>query len=420
MFPRVKVDVAIESWLFAVGLLEHHYAQLHRSKRCWSWRYIDELLADRNAFFFNNMPPHGAETAPVTTKDDLRLRLEQWINRAVISEPLWVKMTSGTTGPPTSVVQTADFQFDNLFLRPLRALEAIGLSAEPECVILALTDNPDCEDVMWPNPWGGAVIQICINELVQADIEKLWGIIDIVRPKLITTKPSLLSALAALDGFGFSGLPGAAVLVSGANFTSAQRLHYRALLGVPIVEAYGLTEVGLMAVSCSCGCGLKVDQDVLVEVLDSDGVPVAPGEIGQLVITSLRNRALPLIRYATGDLARLGLNNAQCDSGDAVHILELAGRELRPFRSVEGRPISAARFHALFTAFPILEFQLTQKSIDCWQLDVEVADGAVIDAQAMRLWVEQRVGTPLNILVRFCIVDTKKGKFQRYQCLVTQ
>src|SRR5262249_49778812 len=137
----------------------------------------------------------------------------------------------------------------------------------------------------------------------------------------------------------------------------------------PIVEAYGLTETGLVASDCPCGEGYRVDPDVIVEVLDDDNRPVRSGAIGQIVVTSLRNRVLPLVRYATGDLAQAPGERARC--GARAHLAALVGRAMRPFRSADGRLIPPARFHALFSAFPIAEFQLTETSPGALRLAVE-------------------------------------------------
>src|SRR5207253_1522693 len=100
---------------------------------------------------------------------------------------------------------------------------------------------------------------------------------------------------------------------------------------IPIVEAYGLTELGLVASECARGGGLHLDGDVIAEVVDEDGEPVPDGHIGHLVLTSLRNDPLPLIRYRTGDLA--ALDRSRCGCGRATpRLVEIAGRAMLNFQ----------------------------------------------------------------------------------------
>ncbi|MDN5587795.1 MAG: phenylacetate--CoA ligase family protein, partial [Brevibacterium sp.] len=72
---------------------------------------------------------------------------------------------------------------------------------------------------------------------------------------------------------------------------------------VPVVcMAYGTAEVGLIACEDGMGPGLRVDEEVLVEVCEiGTGVPITEGE-GEVVVTVLRDVA-PVVRFGTGDLS---------------------------------------------------------------------------------------------------------------------
>jgi phenylacetate-CoA ligase len=70
---------------------------------------------------------------------------------------------------------------------------------------------------------------------------------------------------------------------------------------------YGLTEMGLgVAIECSAGHGYHFNEaDLLLEIIDPQtGAPVAEGQEGELVFTTLNREAMPLIRYRTGDISR--------------------------------------------------------------------------------------------------------------------
>jgi len=74
-----------------------------------------------------------------------------------------------------------------------------------------------------------------------------------------------------------------------------------------VFDQYGSREVSGMATECERHEGMHVPlQSVLVEVLRRDGTPAEPGETGRIVVTSLVNYAMPLIRYEIGDLGCLG------------------------------------------------------------------------------------------------------------------
>lgn len=89
-------------------------------------------------------------------------------------------------------------------------------------------------------------------------------------------------------------------------------------LGVKIYDIYGLTEVygpGI-GVSCDCECGMHVwDDYCYFEIVDPKTGKVLPdGEIGELVITTLRKEGAPLVRYRTHDLSRIIPGECECGS----------------------------------------------------------------------------------------------------------
>src|SRR5205823_3497671 len=88
-------------------------------------------------------------------------------------------------------------------------------------------------------------------------------------------------------------------------------------LGLKALDIYGLSEVIGPGVASECvdaAAGAHVNEDhFLVEVVDpQSGEPVADGEVGELVFTTLTKEALPLLRYRTGDLASLTREPCTC------------------------------------------------------------------------------------------------------------
>ncbi|MFX1340910.1 MAG: phenylacetate--CoA ligase family protein [Promethearchaeota archaeon] len=93
-----------------------------------------------------------------------------------------------------------------------------------------------------------------------------------------------------------------------------------------IYNRYGCREFGAIAQECSERTGLHIsEEDLIVEILDDENNPVANGEKGNIVITSLDNYVMPLIRYKIGDIGALSDESCPC------------GRSLKMFKNVEGR-----------------------------------------------------------------------------------
>jgi len=97
-----------------------------------------------------------------------------------------------------------------------------------------------------------------------------------------------------------------------------------------VVEIYGSNETMLMGVGCPRGRLHLCDELLEFELLDPQThAPVAAGERGVVTITSLVHEVMPLVRYFTGDLARL--DPAGCDCGHGGPVAEVFGRAADTF-----------------------------------------------------------------------------------------
>jgi len=134
-------------------------------------------------------------------------------------------------------------------------------------------------------------------------------------------------------------------LIMGSERSSdAQRKKMKELLGVEdVFDIPGLTELygpgtGL---DCSCHEGIHYWADYyILELLDPETLqPVPPGEVGEMVVTTLRKEASPLIRYRTRDLTKLILKRCSCGSILPMHD-RLLGRsdDMFIFRAVNIYP----------------------------------------------------------------------------------
>lgn len=101
-------------------------------------------------------------------------------------------------------------------------------------------------------------------------------------------------------------------LVSGEAFPPSLR-DWLAERGVAAYQAYATADLGLIAYETEAREGLVLDEGVIVEIVrPGTGDPVAEGEVGELVITTL-NTDYPLIRFGTGDLS--AVLPGQCPTG---------------------------------------------------------------------------------------------------------
>lgn len=125
------------------------------------------------------------------------------------------------------------------------------------------------------------------------------------RPTAYTGTPDFLKVLqdkAVELGVDCSSITRA--LVSGGALFPALRQGY-AERGVAVLQCYATADLGLIAYESEAREGMILDEEIIVEILrPGTGDPLPPGEVGEVVVTTL-NPDYPLLRFATGDLSAL-------------------------------------------------------------------------------------------------------------------
>jgi phenylacetate-CoA ligase len=359
-------------------------------------------------------------------KSTLRARPGDFIGPAARGvEALFVKNTSGTTGRPVPILfdELSAYEHAVVASRRIAALHAplVDPPTPGPFVTLAATEASDLAEEIWVDPWCGFVVQVVVDEADPGTFRRLVALARELRPDVLTLKPTLLTTL-----FEYQPLPGllagavGLVAVSGSDFGPQARERSEERLGVPVSEAYGLTEFGLVAAECGARAGLHVDPEVLPEILDHDTGSLLPASdlplTGELVLTGARNTAYPLTRYRTGDLTTL--TGGACVCGRRTpRLSDLSGRLVRNFRLPGGGILSPARFNGLFERHPLAEFQLVQRETGSFLLHAEPQPGTQLDALALETDVRALIGPQAVAAISIGPVQ-RAGKFQRYVCEV--
>jgi len=131
--------------------------------------------------------------------------------------------------------------------------------------------------------------------------QQLQALLEL-RPNGYSGTPSFLKILLEKAAEAQTALPFLRkAFVSGEAFPPSLR-DWLADRGVTAYQCYATADIGLIAYETSAREGLVLDEGVLVEIVrPGTGDPVAEGEVGELVVTTL-NPDYPLIRFGTGDL----------------------------------------------------------------------------------------------------------------------
>ena len=196
--------------------------------------------------------------------------------------------------------------------------------------------------------------------------------------------------------------------------------HARAIAGrhgVRVLSVYSAVEVDRIGFQCERLGGHHLNADVChVRVAGDDGRDAAPGEVGDVIVSNLLNRATVVLNYRLGD--RAALDPGRCGCGRTLPLLaSLEGRRSELVRLEDGREVSALVLNQLFEAelAATLKSQLRQSGPGVLRWAVVPGPGA--DPAAIRSAMLARAGDVLSgSTVEIDIVDdiepTTRGKFR--------
>lgn len=234
--------------------------------------------------------------------------------------------------------------------------------------------------------------------------------------RVLTATPSYALNIAEVaEGMGVDlrKLPVKVGVFGAEPWSDALRRELDEKLGIAAVDMYGLSEIIGPGVACECGelrNGLHGWEDnFLFEVIDPKTLePAAPGEAGELVITTLTKQALPMMRYRTRDITRL--NHEPCACGRThVRIMRVTGRD-DDMMIIRGVNVYPSQVEAVLVAVPGVaphyQIVLTRDgAMDTMAVEVEIAPDAPAEqrdkaARTAAEAIKARLGVSCEVIIK--------------------
>lgn len=402
----------------AAALLHHAYRQLP---------FYRDRLAEAGFVPGKPVTPAVWARIPVLTRSEL-----QQAGSALVSLEVpeshggrYEISSSGSTGRPVKAqgTQLAQFIWDALTLREhsWHRRDFGGILAAIRSLPNGVATYPQgARGKLWGRAMKGlfetgptAVLSIASRVDEQAE----W--LQRVQPHYLLTYPSALRELLVHcrdRGIAFPRLRELRTLSE--LLPPETRRLAREVWGLKIVDMYSTQEIGYLAFQCPQHDHYHVQAEAaLVEVLNEAGEPCRPGEIGQVVTTPLFNFAMPMIRYAVGDLAEVG---PPCPCGRGLPVLKrILGRTRDMLVYPDGRKAWPLLGDMYYVEIPeIRQFQIVQHGVDDVEIKV-VADRRLTQAEETQLgtWFHYRSGHafPVRITYHAEIPRGPSGKFQDFR-----
>lgn len=323
--------------------------------------------------------PHILSQLPVLTRSDLQHRTDSirayWpgLNR----EQIDVTTTSGSTGTPVRVERFTAW-YAPLF-KAITRQDDLWHNRDPKqtlCVIGA-----GLKDQVRDN-WGGTYIALGLkgNVFTRAlgdrslDSHLDWLLEH--KPRYLKCSPFLAASMARLALERGIQLPIEHIISQSERVTPQQRSLCQQVFGAKIVDRYSCEEIGWIALQCPKHEHYHVmNPSVLVEIVDENGAPSEPGQVGRVLLTSLHSYAMPIIRYEVGDLAEWG---GPCDCGMTLPVIKrLWGRKRHMLTLPDGSQVPMPFLgDDIGKIDRILEFQIAQYDDGVLEIQLKNRSGA--------------------------------------------
>lgn len=389
---RSREDIEAEQWARVKDIIKYAY---------------DEVPFYHDKFEKAGIKPEDIKTKedllliPVTTKDELRANFpERVISKRYKQKDCFPAVTSGSTGEPLHLVFNKDAVACKM-AAGLRSIEMAGYKPGDRIFQVAP-----------PLKAGGKFMQKAVNGVMRRTIMPVFekDISSRVErlmkqpPDIVVGYTSLIRILA--EHFSENGIDCKAksVITTSEMLTQNTRQTIERAFNASVYDQYGSVEFGRIAQQCEKRFGYHINtENSFVEFL-RDGKHAGENETAEIVVTSLINRAMPLIRYKIGDYGRYTTASCPCGRGLPL-LLEIRGRLNDVIVTPGGNKILPEYFYLTIRQITgVGEFQVIQQAKDL--IVIRVAREKDYDSDKAREIFEQMRSYLDDMRLEFDIIDS--------------
>jgi phenylacetate-CoA ligase len=309
------------------------------------------------------------EKLPILTKDNIRENAGLLLSDDANKRKIYKNTSGGSTGSPITVYQDKHYAETSaglfLFIKSLRKIDPYRYT-----VYLWGAHR----DLYGSNNSILGKIKDFVNNVKMfnsarldlAEVETFIKHINKEEPELIIAYAQSIYELALIaKKNNISIKPQKAIHTGAGKLYSHMRKEIEEVFHCQVFDHYGGREFGALATECTAHDGLHILADEkIVEVVSKDGIPIIEQE-GDVLVTTLNNYSMPLIRYKVGDRAIMKKYN-RCSCGVQYPKLKnIVGRTANNFKLKSGGFVSGEYLTLTFNFIPgVIKFQIRQKSLE--------------------------------------------------------
>jgi phenylacetate-CoA ligase len=354
---------------------------------------------------------------PFTYKTDLRDNYPFGLFAVPMKDIVRVHASSGTTGKPTTVGYTKN-DIENWREVVARCLTMAGIGSDD---IMQISYGYGLFTGGLGVHYGAETVGCSVVPISGGNTRRQLQLMSDFGSTVLACTPSYALHLAdALteNGYSLADMKLKAGVFGAEPWTENMRMELEKKWGIRAHDIYGLSEIMGPGVAndCICHAGLHVHEDhFFPEIVHPDTKqPVADGEEGELVFTTLTKEGIPLLRYNTRDLSTL--NREMCECGrSSVRMKKITGRsdDMLIIRGVNLFPSQIE--HVLLelgeTSAHYMLYVDRDNNLDTLELKVELDEtrltDTIRDLQNLSRKISHALNSAIGLSVKVTLVEPK-------------
>jgi phenylacetate-CoA ligase len=329
--------------------------------------YYAEIMGDLGGSFYDD-PVAYLQHLPILTKETIRSRFEDLKSDDLIRRRWFTQTSGGSTGEPVCVIQDHDYAARAGAITLLFSRLVGRDMGEPIIRLWGSERDIIRGSECWQAIMANKLTNSTLLNAYRMSPERMREFITMLktrRPKLVVAYAQSAYELAHFaEREGLPVVPQQAIITSAETLYPFMRETIERVFQCRVYNRYGCRELGDVACERPDCRGLWVAPwGNLIEIVDPRGRPVPPGVEGEILITSLTNMAMPLVRYRIGDRGVLADPQESEGAMRGQVLAEISGRVGDMVETSDGGLVAIGYLVTLLYGKDWLwQYQIVQKS----------------------------------------------------------
>jgi phenylacetate-CoA ligase len=330
--------------------------------------YYAKAISQIKGTIYND-PEEYLRHFPVLTKEIIRSSFNELKSTDLSKRKWFFNTSSGSTGEPARFIQDWEYSARSGAVKILFSKLVGREIGEREVRLWGSIHDIESNTEGWRASLVNLIEStIFVNTVLMtpARMHEYITTLNTSQPKLVLAYVEPLYEMAKyVESEGLCVVPPKAIITSAGKLFPFMREKIEKVFQCRVYDRYGSREVGDIACERPDMDGLWVAPwGSYLEIVDPEGNRVPDGTEGEILVTSLTNFAMPLIRYRIGDRGVLSPTPNRHSTKFGQVLSEVTGRSMDLFRTTNGALFNPGYFMAkLYFRDWISQFQIVQKSL---------------------------------------------------------